>query len=117
MKSVERKQKKNVAVRVNGDVMVLPIDDIQYIEVFGHVLAIHVGENVYNVKRSLSEFEQSLEGAGFSRASHSCLINLKYVRCVVKNDVVLYAEPKDVKIPLSRTRKKPFIDALLNYTR
>lgn len=117
IKTAEKHQKKTVVIRVDSDVTVLDIDDIHYIEVMGHNLYIYTDKKTYELKKTLTEFEKMLEGAGFARPNHSYLVNLKYVRSVVKNDVFVRMGDKEIKLMLSRNKKKTFIEALIGYAR
>ena len=117
LKYIDKSQKKTIILRIESDVYVLNVDDIRYIEVMGHNLSVHTENKTYTLKKTLTEFERSLEGFGFARPNHSYLVNLKYVRSVVKNDVILNVGSADVKLVLSRNKKKAFIDALIAYSR
>lgn len=117
VKTVDKTQKKTVVIRVENDVMVLNTDDIHYIEVMGHNLYIYTEDKTHTLKKTLVEFEKLLDGAGFARPNHSFLVNLKYVRSIVKNDVLISVGAEDIRINLSRNKKKAFIDALIAYSR
>ena len=95
--------------------------EIEYIDVdasqIPYSFSIKLEDKTYTLKKTLTEFEKSLEGFGFARPNHSYLVNLKYVRSVVKNDVILNVGSADVKLVLSRNKKKAFIDALIANSR
>lgn len=85
---------------------------IKYITVEHHYLNIHVDdsgkEKQYVIRKTISAMEKELEGKGFARSDQSVLINLSYVTRVRK-DVV---EVGKVLLPISRNRRKSFMDAI-----
>ena len=38
-------------------------------------------EDIYKIKKRLYELEQNLDKTNFIRISHSCIVNMKYVKC------------------------------------
>ncbi len=104
--------------------MMLPSEDgkdrvdiakIKYIEVDHHDLSIHVDtgneDKKYVIRKSISVMEKELETKGFVRCGNSSIVNLSYVTRVKKDVVEVGAVP----IPISRARKKNFMDAIARY--
>lgn len=60
---------------------------------------------------ALKEVEALLSGYDFVRCSNSFLVNMFYVERVCKDDVYILGK----FIPISRSRKKSFLDALAVY--
>lgn len=81
---------------VDGTVRV-PLYEIRWIEVQRNYVTIHAAED-YTAKKSLSEVEAELD-EGFMRTGRSFIVNLKQVRRIGKNEVIL---ADGSMVPLSR---------------
>lgn len=75
----------------------VPLYEIHWIEVQRNYVTVHAAED-YTVKKSLSEVEAELD-EGFMRTGRSFIVNLKQVRRIGKNEVIL---ADGSMIPLSR---------------
>lgn len=89
----------------------VPADNVIYIEVSAHDLLFHTSRGTIKLWGTLSKYEELLRQAHFARPSTSFLVNLKYVRGVKKDEILL----SDVPIPLSRAKRKEFLAALAQY--
>ena len=88
------------------------LNDISYIEIDGHYLNYHLANGeVLKERGKISSISKELDVYGFKQANSYCLINLKYVIGVNKNEVDL----GESKIPLSRSKKASFIDELTKF--
>ncbi len=75
----------------------VPLYEIRWIEVQRNYVTIHSVED-YTVKKSLSDVEAELD-EGFMRTGRSFIVNLKQVRRIGKNEVIL---SDGSRVPLSR---------------
>lgn len=89
----------------------LTSDMIHYLEVFDHDLLIHTDDGVIKQWGSLSKYEKQLEGAHFARCNSCYLVNLKYVRGVYGDEVVVGED----RLSVSKSRRKEFLQALAQY--
>lgn len=89
----------------------IPAGSIRYIEVQAHDVYLHTGNEVIKQWGTLSHYEELLQGAHFARCSTSCLVNLKYVRAVQKDRVIVGQD----SLTVTRTRRKDFLQALAQY--
>ncbi|MBE5037970.1 response regulator transcription factor [Subdoligranulum sp. DSM 109015] len=89
----------------------IPAGSILYIEVQAHDVFLHTGTEVIRQWGTLSRYEELLQGAHFARCSTSCLVNLKYVRTVQKDRVLVGQD----SLTVTRTRRKEFLQALAQY--
>lgn len=89
----------------------IPAGSILYIEVQTHDVFLHTGTEVIRQWGTLSRYEELLQGAHFARCSTSCLVNLKYVRTVQKDRVLVGQD----SLTVTRTRRKEFLQALAQY--
>lgn len=89
----------------------LTSDMIHYLEVFDHDLLIHTDDGVIKQWGSLSKYEKQLTGAHFARCNSCYLVNLKYVRGVYGDEVVVGED----HLAVSKSRRKEFLQALAQY--
>lgn len=89
----------------------IPAGSLLYIEVQAHDVFLHTGTEVLKQWGTLSQYEKKLAGAHFARCSTSCLVNLKYVRAVQKDQVLVGQD----SLTITRTRRKEFLQALAQY--
>lgn len=89
----------------------VPLNDILYIEVFNHTLHYHTVNEVITVtgSRTISQMEEELKNKGFCRCHQCYLVNLHKVIRYDSEQVYL---DKDA-LPISRKRRKGFLQALL----
>jgi len=72
-----------LAVRDCDRIHVLDVKEVDWIGVEGEQVMVHVGEQVYLVRRTLTELESRLDPANFFRAHRSAIVNLDRVREVI----------------------------------
>ena len=89
----------------------IPADSVIYIEVSAHDLLFHTGGETIRLWGTLSKYEKLLREAHFARPSTSFLVNLKYVRQIKKDEILLGG----CSIPLSRSKRTEFLAALARY--
>ena len=91
----------------------LSINEILYIEVYGHELICHTLNDKFTIKGTLDKLEKILEDSGFVRCHRSHLVNIKKIFTINRIDVVLTNKEC---IPLSKYRiedvKRKFIASL-----
>lgn len=107
-----RSSKQTLDVKTKEGGMRLAVDTIIYIEVSAHDIYIHTITEQIKQWGTLSKYEKLLKNEHFIRCGSSFLVNLKYVR-EIRRDQVLMANSDSV--PISRTRRKEFLGALAQY--
>ena len=100
--------------------VLITLDDVQkkillaklhYIEVRGRNLFFHTEDGVYETRGQLTAWEEQLRNNHFIRCDNSYLINLKHVREIRKNDLLV---GKDL-VPLSRRKKNDVVSSIARY--
>lgn len=81
--------------------------DLLYVEIFDHHIQYMTQNGVIRAYGTLKEIEDTLP-EGFFRVNNQTIINLKHVTCVNGENVVLGGR----EFPLSRRRRKSFLEAL-----
>lgn len=112
-----RKQELMLELRTKTDVRKVPADSVIYVETAArHDLLFHAGGEVLRQWGALSQYEEQLRQAHFARPCSSFLVNLKYVRGVKKDTVILGGiGGVSEEIPLSRSKRKEFLTLLAQY--
>ena len=100
-----------VKIRVKDGLRVVSSAEIRYIEVMGHDLMYHTGNEVITAYGGLKEKEEQLGGRDFARCSASVLVNLRYVDGLYGDEVSV----DGTRIRIGRSRKKDFMTRLNEY--
>lgn len=87
------------------------ISDIIYVKVEGRYVSLHTVEGDMIMRKPMKDVEKMLEKYKFVRCDNSYLVNLKYVSAIGKNSAVVAGE----EIPVSRAKRKKFLDAFTVY--
>ncbi|EJO5347422.1 response regulator transcription factor [Clostridium botulinum] len=106
LKSIEIET--NLVIKYKGEIIILNIDDITYIEVMQKMLTIHTKEKKYMVKMTLRKFEEKLSQHDFFRCHKSFLVNLNKVK-EFKDNII---RVNNTYIPISKYRLKEFRNKL-----
>ena len=109
---MKKREQKSVVISVKGGVVRLDADSVDYIESQGHDIIYHTSQGDYTTSGTLKDAEEGLKSLHFFRGSKWYLINLSQVAGLEEG----CARFKGGKtIPLSRGRKKEFMEALAQY--
>lgn len=90
----------------------LNYDDIQYCIMFSPYIDIHTNSEKITLRKKISDIESLLPKTSFIRCHRSYLVNIKYIKAVTKDSVILES---GVKIPISRGKYIETNDAFINY--
>lgn len=105
---INNRQKGEIVLKFDRDVMRVRVSEVKYIEVVGHNTVFHTTRGDFVTHQSLAKAGRDFSGGGFSKCNSNYLVNLAYVNGV-RGDTVDVAGDK---LQMSRARKKPFIDDL-----
>lgn len=108
---MNRRTRRFISVPIHSGMIKLDVSQITYVEIINHCLIYHTLKEKYESKGSLADITARLEPEHFFRISNCYLVNLEYVDSVQQNDAVVAGEV----LAVSRSRKKPLLDALNNY--
>ena len=106
-----RRQQRYLTVATREGTHKLAYDRIDYIEVQAHELIYHTRDGLLTAPGAMKELEKTLDSPAFFRCNKGCLVNLERVDGIRGDDAIVAGEP----VPVSRARKKAFLDALNNY--
>lgn len=95
----------------SGLIVRVPVMDILYIEVIGHILTYHTAYGNYQMRGKLSELEKQFAPYGFARCNKGYLVNLAHVKSITHNVVQVGGE----ELLISRGKSKQFNERFLEY--
>jgi two-component system LytT family response regulator len=72
-----------LAVRERDRIRVLDVDEVEWIGIEDEGVVVHVGDQGYPTRRTLTELEARLDPACFFRAHRSAIVNLSQVKEVI----------------------------------
>ena len=105
------KTERVILLPVCGEMLRLPVGQVQYVEAFSHTVAIATETDTIQVKMPISEIEKML-GNGFVRCHRSYLVGLKYIARLSKTEVIL---DNGKTLPLSRSAAASVHKAFISY--
>ncbi len=111
IRMTKQREEKSVLIPSASGMKKILVSRISYIEVLRHQIVYHTDNEKIIVRGSLKDAELLLDGCGFEKCNSGYLVNLRHVRGI-QNDDVLVGEDR---LPISRARKKPFMQALAAY--
>lgn len=106
-----KRKSKVLFVSHYGNLKKISTDQLKYIEIHNHNIEYHTTSDILSTRGTLKEMEQELAGFPFFRCNSGCLVNLDYVSELRQNEILI----GDEWLPISRTRKKAFLDAMNTY--
>lgn len=111
MSRVVRAPEKFVTLTLKEGIKKLEVRHITYIESQGHQLNFYTKDKDYITRGTLKAFEEELEDSQFFRINKGVLVNISAVSGIKDNCCVV----GEVLLPISRQRKKKFMEDLTNY--
>ena len=106
-----RKTERVILLPVGGEMLRLPVGQIEYVEAFSHAVAVTTEADTIQVKMPISEIEKLL-GEGFVRCHRSYLVGLKHIARLSKTEVIL---DSGKALPLSRSAAAFVHKAFISY--
>ena len=95
---------KNIAQKIDSR-------RIHFIEVDSHNLVYHTADGVITAPGAMRDVEAKLANSPFFRCNKGYLVNMAHVDGIVEDDAVVHG----VRLQISRSKKKAFMDALNRY--
>lgn len=107
-----RNREDSILLSIGGEMVRLQLPDIIYVESIKHRLVVHTSERALSLVGTLKDMSARLEPLGFFRCNSYLLVNLRHIGGLSGQDATLVS---GVKLPVSRSRRKPFLEALSAY--
>jgi two-component system LytT family response regulator len=98
-------QMQRVVVKVSGEVKILPIKDIYYLEAADDYVKVHTGDKYYLKHQTMSHFEKHLPDHEFIRIHRSYIVNIRHIHKVdlYEKDQYCVILRNDARLQVSRT--------------
>jgi DNA-binding LytR/AlgR family response regulator len=109
---MKKREQKSLIIPIKGGGVRIDVSSVYYIESQGHDIIYHTSSGEYVSSGTMKELETTLTPHHFFRGSKWYLINLQQVDGFENSTATL---KNGKKIPLSRSRKKEFMEALAKY--
>ena len=111
IRRIKRKDKTYLLVNSPQGGRKIDADELLHVEIHSHSLIYHTKSGDISAIGSMKEVEDSLSGLPFYRCNKGDLINLAHVDGIRDGDAVVGGKT----VPVSRAKKKAFLDALNRY--
>lgn len=108
---MKKREQKMISLNIKGGAVRIDAADIYYIESQGHNLIVHTASGNYESVGTMKTLEDKLQDLNFFRGNKGYLINLAHVEGILDGCAMVKGEA----LPLSRARKKDFMEALTIY--
>ena len=106
-----KREKSVLCVKTAVGIAKIVVSDIYYVEVKGRYVTLHTAGGAVEMHESMKNVEQELANEKFLRCDNSFLVNLAYVTRIDANSALVAGK----QIPVSRAKRKKFMDALTIY--
>lgn len=108
---IQRSQDERFALQTVEGIISLPVSALLYVESELHYLTYHTTQGNYRVRGSLRDAETDLPAAQFARCNTSFLVNLRHVKAIERENVVV----GDERVKMSRGKRLEFMDRFTRY--
>lgn len=106
------KKEQNIIIKVDGQNIIIKLNDIIYIESLGHYININtIKKEEFVIKNGINKFMKELN-ENFVIPHRSYIVNLKYVKIITKNSIIL---DNDKEIPISKNNFEQLNKAFIKY--
>ncbi|ANI90257.1 DNA-binding response regulator [Arachidicoccus ginsenosidimutans] len=98
-------QAQRIVVKVNGNIKILPLPEVFYLESADDYVKIHTADKYYLKHQTMSRFEDQLPEQQFVRIHRSYLVNVQHIHKVdlYEKDQYCVVLRNDVRLPVSRS--------------
>ncbi len=79
-----------IVLKTNGNIKILPVSDVIYIEAYDDYVKIHSGDKYYVKKKTMAFYEKNLDKKKFIRIHRSFILNLSFLTRIEQTDKDAY---------------------------
>lgn len=112
LRKIELMREKEIVIRNAGCVFCVSTSEIICLEVRDHTVTYYLDNRQLQENRGISALEKELKPKGFFRCHQSFLVNQKHI-VRIENDQLIMTN--QMRIPISKHRRKQFLQDVLNY--
>jgi two-component system, LytTR family, response regulator len=97
-------EKNRIVVREGGNIRIIPVNDIQYIEAYDDYVKIYTPKEMFLKKKTMSFYEQNLDNSQFIRVHRSYILQIGQITRIepMEKDNHVALLKSGAKIPLSK---------------
>lgn len=110
-KSFDTKSNRSMSFKASQGFRKINLDELLYAESQGHYIHLYLSDETLSIWDTMKNLEEKLLPFDFFRCNNGYLVNLKLVKGIENNHVLIGNE----KLTISRPRKKEFLSVLTNY--
>src|ERR1700753_855335 len=98
-------QHERIVVKTGTKVKIIPVNDVEYLEADDDYVSVHTKEGSYLKNKTMSFFEQTLDGSQFVRVHRSFIIKIQNITRIdpYEKDAHIAILKSGAKIPVSKT--------------
>lgn len=110
--NVLSKKEQNIIIKAEGQNIIVKLNEIVYIESFGHYISIvTINNKEFMIKNGINSFFKKLD-KNFFIPHRSYIVNLKYIKVITKSSVIL---DDGKEIPIAKNNFEQLNKAFINY--
>lgn len=96
---------RRIVLKSNGQIKILPVSEVMYIESYDDYVKIYAGEACYVKKKTMAFYEKNLNRSEFVRIHRSHILNLSFLTRMDQKDKESYVAvlKNGTRLPVSRT--------------
>jgi len=110
-KTLRSRQERSLVLHLPSGLRRIDLRELRYVELVGHDLVYHLGEERFTLRGSMREAEEQLRGQPFFKCNSCYLVNLDQVKAVREGVALVGSDT----LQISRARKKAFLEALAGH--
>jgi two-component system, LytTR family, response regulator len=98
-------EKNRIVVREGGNIRIIPINEVQYIEAYDDYVKIYTAKEMFLKKKTMSYYEQNLDPTQFVRVHRSYILQVSHLTRIepLEKDTHVALLKSGAKVPLSRS--------------
>ena len=101
-----------MVIQTSKEIIKLNYDEIYYFDMFSPNIIIYTLKDKIILRKAISDIEKDIKCNSFIRCHRSYIVNLKYVKSISKNTIIL---ENGINIPLSRNKYKEVNNYFIKY--
>lgn len=106
---------KQLVLREDGEDIIVKYPDLIYFEAQNQYVMVYTTNGSHLIRANIGDYESLLSEDGFFRIHRGYLVSLARVKKMVKGEVIVRYEKKDIALPVSRSNVKALKEALYTY--
>lgn len=107
-----KEETSTLVIQTTKKILKLDYNKINYCIMFSPYIEVHTSSEKIILRKKISEMEKILPSKYFIRCHRSYIVNVKYIKSITKNNVLL---ENGLKIPISRGKYNEINDAFINF--